>query len=112
MGSNPQINKNYCLTWIFSVDVGFVYMVRLHFCEGQATITAINKRTFNIFLGNEIVEYGADVIKWTNFLKGVPVYKDYAVLVTSGGPQHDLWLALHLDLSSQPRYYDAILNGV
>ncbi|KAK0603354.1 hypothetical protein LWI29_004023 [Acer saccharum] len=39
MGLNPQINKNYKLTLIFSVDVGFVYMVRLHLCEVQAAIS-------------------------------------------------------------------------
>ncbi|KAK3227323.1 hypothetical protein Dsin_007185 [Dipteronia sinensis] len=112
MGPNPQINKNYSLTWIFSVDVGFVYMVRLHFCEVQAVIIKINQRRFDIFLGNETVESGADVIKWMKFQNGVPVYKNYAVLVSEEGPQQDLWLALHPDLSSEPQYDDAILNGV
>ncbi|KAK1562879.1 hypothetical protein Q3G72_018416 [Acer saccharum] len=111
MGPNPQINKNYNLTWIFSVDVGFYYLVRLHFYEVQAAINQINQRRFNIFLSNETAESGADIIRWVKY-KGVPVYKDYAVIVGGEGPQQDLWLALHPDLSEQPQYYDAILNGV
>ncbi|KAI9152834.1 hypothetical protein LWI28_001933 [Acer negundo] len=111
MGPNPQINKNYNLTWIFSVDVGFYYLVRLHFCEVQAAINQINQRKFNIFLGNGTAESGVDVIRWVKHT-GVPVYKDYVVIVGGEGPQQDLWLALHPNLSEQPQYYDAILNGV
>ncbi|KAK1550836.1 hypothetical protein Q3G72_025651 [Acer saccharum] len=88
MGSNPQINQNYNLTWIFRVN-----------------------RTFNIFLGNEIAEFGANAIRWAKH-NGVPMYKDYAVIVPGEGPQQDLWLALHPDLSTQFEYDDAILNGV
>ncbi|KAK0583854.1 hypothetical protein LWI29_004067 [Acer saccharum] len=91
-------------------------MVRLHFCEVQAAISEINQRKFNIFLGNETAESGADIVQWTNlwtnFHNGVPVHKDYAVLVSGEGPQQALWLGLHPDLSSQPEYDDAILNGV
>ncbi|KAF3951464.1 hypothetical protein CMV_022883 [Castanea mollissima] len=43
---------------------------------------------------------------------GVPVYKDYLVLVPNGSPQQYLSLALHPNTSSKPMYYDAILNGV
>ncbi|KAK1563640.1 hypothetical protein Q3G72_030532 [Acer saccharum] len=111
MGPDPQINQNYNLTWIFSVDSGFNYLVRLHFCEVQANITKINQRAFDIFLGNQTAQSGADVVGWTNH-NGVPVYKDYAVFVPGGGSQKDLWLALHPDLSLKPEYYDAILNGV
>ncbi|KAK0587345.1 hypothetical protein LWI29_021317 [Acer saccharum] len=85
MGPNPQINQNYNLTWIFSVDVGFFYLVRLHFCEVQAYINAINQKTFNIFLSNQTAESGADVIRWVKH-NGVPVYKDYAVIVTGPNP--------------------------
>ncbi|TXG57756.1 hypothetical protein EZV62_015585 [Acer yangbiense] len=111
MGLNPQINKNSNLTWIFSVDVGFYYLVRLHFCEVRAAINQINRRRFNIFLGNETAESGVDVIRWTKYNR-VPVYKDYVVIVGGEGPQQDLWLALHPNLSEQPQYYDAILNGI
>ena len=45
-------------------------------------------------------------------LAGVPVYKDYLVLVPNGSPQQNMWLALHPNPSSKPNYYDAILNGV
>ncbi|KAK0572866.1 hypothetical protein LWI29_038261 [Acer saccharum] len=92
-------------------DTRFVYLARLHFYEVQADITTINQRTFNILLDNETAEFRANVIRWAKH-NGVPVYKDYAVIVPSEGPQQDLWLALHPDLSTQFEYDDAILNEV
>lgn len=110
MGPNNQINLNYNLTWIFSVDSGFSYLVRLHFCEVQANITLINQRVFDIFLYNQTAEPGADVVGWVG-QNYVPVYKDYVVLVPSGSPQQELWVQLHPDKTDKPNYYDAILNG-
>lgn len=117
MGPNANINMNYNLTWIFSVDSGFSYLVRLHFCEGSTNITEINQRVFDVFLGNQTAEDGADVIAWAQQYalphdNGVPVHKDYVVFVPAGQPQQDLWLALHPDDHSKPQYLDAILNGV
>jgi hypothetical protein len=119
MGPNPQININYNLTWIFSVDSGFSYLVRLHFCEIQLNITKINQRVFDIFLYNQTAETGMDVVAWAlnetggaGNGDGVPVYRDYVVLVPNGSPQQDLWLALHPNRSDKPNYYDAILNGI
>ncbi|KAL4606504.1 hypothetical protein ACB092_09G107500 [Castanea dentata] len=112
MGPNPEINLNYNLTWIFSVDSGFSYLVRLHFCEIQGNITKINQRVFDIFLYNQTAQQGADVIAWAGEQDGVAVYKDYVVFVPNGSPQQNMWLALHPDPSSKPNYYDAILNGV
>ncbi|KAJ0028578.1 hypothetical protein Pint_35091 [Pistacia integerrima] len=111
MGPNSTINQNYNLTWIFSVDSGFTYLVRLHFCELSSDITKINQRNFKIFLGNQTAA-DADVIAWTdNKGNGIPVYKDYVVLVPGDGRQQDLWLALHPNVKSGSNYYDSILNG-
>ncbi|CAL0328351.1 unnamed protein product [Lupinus luteus] len=118
MGPNPQINLNYNLTWLFTVDSGFSYLVRLHFCEGSTNITKINQRVFDIFLNNQTAQPGgADVIAWAEgsglaHNNGVPVHKDYVVFVPNGEPRQDLLLALNPDQSSKPQYYDAILNGV
>ncbi|XP_004492579.1 receptor-like protein kinase FERONIA [Cicer arietinum] len=117
MGPDANINSNYNLTWIFSIDSGFSYLVRLHFCEGTTTITKINERVFNIFISNQTAFGGADVIAWADTFNlphsnGVPVHKDYVVFVPNGQPRQDLWLALHPDTAAKPQYYDAILNGV
>ncbi|KAJ7950135.1 Receptor-like protein kinase [Quillaja saponaria] len=111
MGPNAQINLNYNLTWIFSIDSGFSYLVRLHFCEVAANITKINQRVFDIYLNNQTAQPGADVAGWAGN-NGIPLYRDYVVLVPSGSPQQDLWLALHPNTASKSQYYDALLNGV
>lgn len=112
MGPIAAINLNYNLTWIFSIDSGFSYLVRLHFCEVAANITNVNQRVFDIFLNNQTAMAGADVVAWANGHNGVPVYKDYVVLAPTGSPQQDMWLELHPDTASKSQFYDAILNGV
>ncbi|KAF5750725.1 receptor-like protein kinase FERONIA [Tripterygium wilfordii] len=111
MGPDPIINQKYNLTWIFSVDSGFSYLFRLHFCEVADYITKINQRVFDIFLLNQTAQSGADVVAWANG-NGIPVYKDYVVFVPGGGMQQDVWLALHPNTASKSQYYDSILNGV
>ncbi|KAK3224532.1 hypothetical protein Dsin_011557 [Dipteronia sinensis] len=64
-----------------------------------------------MFLGNETTKSGADVIMWAKH-NGVPVYKDYTMIIPGEGSQQDLWLALHPELSTQPEYDDAIFNEV
>jgi serine/threonine protein kinase len=110
-GPNVGINQNFNMTWIFSVDSNFFYLFRLHFCEITSNITKINQRVFNIFLGNQTAEQGADVIAWA-LHSLTPFYKDYVVHVPNGAPQQDLWLEMAPDTSSKTQYYDTILNGV
>ncbi|KDP21852.1 hypothetical protein JCGZ_00639 [Jatropha curcas] len=112
MGPTPKVNLNYNLTWIFSVDSGFSYLVRLHFCEVSQNITNINQRVFSIFLNNQTAEEQADVVAWANGHNGTPVHKDYVVLIPGGSPQSDMWLALHPNPELKSQYYDALLNGV
>ena len=113
MGPIPSINLNYNLTWIFPVDSGFNYLVRLHFCEVEF-IKRINERVFDIFLSNQTAQEKADVIAWSGGA-GIPMYRDYVVYMTqngSRGGKQDLWLGLHPNMNSKPHFADAILNGV
>ncbi|ESQ45358.1 hypothetical protein EUTSA_v10010114mg [Eutrema salsugineum] len=112
MGPTAEININYNLTWIFSVDSGFSYLVRLHFCEVSANITKINQRAFIIYLNNQTAEPEADVAAWTGGGNGIAFHKDYVVNPPEGKGQQDLWLALTPNQRNKPQYYDAILNGV
>lgn len=109
MGPNASVNANYNLTWYFSVDSGFSYLVRLHFCEITNIITKINQRVFIIYLNNQTAEPEADAIAWAG-RNGVPTFKDYVVSVPPGVPQVDLWLELHPKPGAN--YLDAILNGL
>ncbi|XWS36838.1 hypothetical protein CRYUN_Cryun20dG0120100 [Craigia yunnanensis] len=107
MGPTPSINLNYNLTWLFTVDSGFYYLVRLHFCENALQL--VNQRVFGIFINNHTAEEGMDVIAWS---KGndIPIYLDYVVWVSQS--KKDLWVALHPHTGYKPEFYDAILNGL
>ncbi|KAE9447517.1 hypothetical protein C3L33_20575, partial [Rhododendron williamsianum] len=111
MGPYENTNLNYNLTWVFTIDSGFSYLVRLHFCEVEQDITKVNQRVFDIFLNNQTAQSEADVVGWANN-NGVPVYQDYVVFVPTGAPRQDLWLALHPNMATKPQYANAILNGV
>ncbi|OMP05219.1 hypothetical protein COLO4_08985 [Corchorus olitorius] len=84
MGSNPQFNMRNNLTWLFAIDAGLNYLLRLHFCEYQMEVT------LPAFLFIEVV------------------------LVPNDGPneQIDLWLALHPTEDVGSNFADAILNGL
>ncbi|KAK2663233.1 hypothetical protein Ddye_001807 [Dipteronia dyeriana] len=113
MGNDTRVNENYQLTWDFPVDSTFTYLVRLHFCEFQPEITVIQNRVFEIYIADQAAEKRADVIGWGGG-SGVPVYKDYAVLMGSKANQkkQNLSIALHPAPAYMTNYSDAILNGV
>ncbi|KAJ9683076.1 hypothetical protein PVL29_018881 [Vitis rotundifolia] len=114
MGRNRLWNKKKKLTWILPVDLGFTYLVRLHFCETDPEIVDVSDRQFTIYIDSQMVEEAADVIAWTNNNgNGIPVFKDYAVWIEPNGSKGKY--NLPIDLGTRPgysKYIDAVLNGI
>ncbi|KAL0725155.1 hypothetical protein Bca4012_039754 [Brassica carinata] len=112
---NPKLNLNFNLTWHFTVDPGFTYLVRLHFCETLPDVTEPGQRIFSIFIDEQMAKLETDVIQLSGGPR-MPMYLDFIVDVgdddDESGKSRDLRLDLHPFAEVLPRYYDAILNGV
>ncbi|GLT43023.1 hypothetical protein SLA2020_169990 [Shorea laevis] len=111
MGKESWFNVKVNLTWNFTVNAGFYYLVRLHFCELLALVTKQNQHVFNIYINNQMAEEQVDIFKETGG-SGIPIHKDYIVLVANGNKAKELQLDLHPHISSQEKYADAFLNGL
>ncbi|RVW31420.1 Receptor-like protein kinase FERONIA [Vitis vinifera] len=113
MGNNKTENMGYNLTWVLPVDSGFYYLIRLHFCEFQPEIQQQHDREFTIFIANQTAENHADVITWSGG-NGVPIYRDYGVMMPSQGSnkKQNLYIQLHPNPDYETVYNDAILNGI
>ncbi|KAL4339256.1 hypothetical protein GQ457_08G013260 [Hibiscus cannabinus] len=112
MGRDSDMNLKFNLTWEFHVDPNFTYIVRLHFCE--FLYDKPNMRASNIYINNETAQGGeesADIYVWANG-KGVPVYRDYAVMVNDGPDDENVRVQLNPSTLLKPQYYDAFLNGL
>ena len=115
MDPNKQTNKMCNLTWKFPVDLGFRYLIRLHFCEPDFGVKQSGQREFSIFINNKTAEGHEDLIKWSGG-NGVAMYRDYVVMIEGNRMEgkRDLIIAL------QPQYYEsrakyhtgAVLNGL
>ena len=114
MGPNDTRNKSYNLTWVYPVDPGFFYMIRLHFCEFQEEINDTNERVFLIYIANTIAETSADVFGWAGG-KGIPYYRDYAVNMPPNNGEMKVNLSVTLQANPEDwrtRFTNVILNGI
>ncbi|XP_014517257.1 receptor-like protein kinase FERONIA [Vigna radiata var. radiata] len=115
MGTNATLNRMSNLTWEFPVDCGFIYVVRLHFCELDPNINNIGDRRFSIYIASQLADGRADVMKWSQKRKGLAVHRNYVVLIPNNGTQkkYNLSLQMHpYESSVDTRYSDAFLNGL
>ncbi|XP_034906307.1 receptor-like protein kinase FERONIA isoform X2 [Populus alba] len=110
MGANATVNKKYNMTWEFPVHSTFTYLVRLHFSQFIPIILQKGDLVFKIYVGNQTAERYADVISWADGY-GVPIHKDYVVMMDAGGNDgiQNLSIALHPIQSTNA--FDAMLNG-
>ncbi|KAK3006501.1 LOW QUALITY PROTEIN: hypothetical protein RJ639_017040 [Escallonia herrerae] len=100
------------LTWLFPVDCGFYYLVRLHFCEisWDVKAQAYNQRMFRVYVNHQIAEDDANVMQWA----GVAVYRDYIVYLSRYRQDAgNLLLELESKIGSDgSTSYLPILNGL
>ncbi|CAH8358322.1 unnamed protein product [Eruca vesicaria subsp. sativa] len=106
--NDARLNMNFNLTWLFGVDAGFPYLVRLHFCETLPEVNQPGQRMFSIFLRKQVAKLEMDVIHLSGGSR-VPVYLDF---VLRAGSETDLRVDLHPFSAVIPKYLDAILNGL
>ncbi|XP_047313133.1 receptor-like protein kinase FERONIA [Impatiens glandulifera] len=110
-----QNNLQFNISWIFSVDSGFSYLLRLHFCEIIIQIDGNNQRVFTVFLGDQIADKSVDVFRRAGG-RDIPIFSDYVVSVPVGNDgiptKHYLSLSLCPNIDSRPRYIDTLLSGV
>ncbi|XP_047310912.1 receptor-like protein kinase FERONIA [Impatiens glandulifera] len=110
-----QNNLIVNMSWIFSVDSGFSYLLRLHFCEFVIDIDGNNQRVFTVFLGDQIADKSVDVFRRAGG-KEIPIFSDYVVSLPVGNDgipsKQDLSLSLHPNIDSRPSSVDALLSGL
>ncbi|XP_074287396.1 receptor-like protein kinase FERONIA [Silene latifolia] len=114
MGDNSaEINLKRDLTWVFQVDPGFDYLVRLHFCELDANVTGIDERVMNLYIDGNLAEEDLDIWYEAGGF-GIPVYKDYVITVPAHNPTTASKAALSLALRPlRPgRVIDVSLSGL
>ncbi|KAI3703189.1 hypothetical protein L1987_73090 [Smallanthus sonchifolius] len=65
------------MTWVFPVNKGFSYLVRLHFCD-IASIS-IGMIYFNVYINGNLVYENLDLSSLTNYMLASPFYADFVV---------------------------------
>ena len=112
MGRFKATNMRNNLTWRLPLDLGFNYLIRLHFCEFSPKITKKQDREFHIFINQQTVESQADVITWSGG-NGRAMFKNYVVIWQNWSQRMDnLTVELHPNGDSRTAYSDVILNGL
>ncbi|CAM6100508.1 unnamed protein product [Calypogeia fissa] len=107
LGSSGAANSLANLTWIFNVDPGYAYYVRLHFDETVYTVR--NQRVFNIYLNNETAWGNFDPVAYATEAQAA-CYLDFFVDMYDA-TVNQMWVALSPSTGNS-EYKDVILNGL
>ncbi|XP_027155604.1 receptor-like protein kinase FERONIA [Coffea eugenioides] len=106
---DARANKMHKLTWRIPADLGFGYLVRLHFSQFGAEMSTNEQREFRVVINNHIAEAKANVIEWSGGA-AIPAYRDYLVKVK--GETEGRNCDLLISLESFDVFVFGLLNGV
>ncbi|XP_068637210.1 receptor-like protein kinase THESEUS 1 [Aristolochia californica] len=99
-------DQKFNISWVFKVDPGFTYLVRLHFCD--IVSKALNNLVFNVYINYKAALTSFDISSKTMELSAA-YYVDFAVNV-SGKPDEIMIQVGPSDIMSAPS--NAIINGL
>ncbi|GMH07922.1 hypothetical protein Nepgr_009762 [Nepenthes gracilis] len=103
---DPNTKAN--VTWFFSVDPGFEYLVRFHFCDFLSPNLTPGPLIFNVYINSWSVASNLDLSKQTSGILAAPYYMD---VVTRASDNNKLSVSVgHSDVGNV--YPNAILNGL
>ncbi|CAI9090759.1 OLC1v1025593C3 [Oldenlandia corymbosa var. corymbosa] len=102
-------HRLYHLTWKIPIDLGFGYLVRLHFCDYRMSERGV--REFSVLINNKIAETWADVIRWSGDV-GIPIYKDYLAIMDYHGDEKNRNPYLMVRLESENDSIFELLKGM
>ncbi|XP_059442299.1 receptor-like protein kinase THESEUS 1 [Corylus avellana] len=96
---------NFNITWVFSVDPSFMYLVRVHFCD--IVSKSLNSLVFNLFINSDIALGSLDLSSLTTDLN-IPYYRDFVSNSSAGS--NTLTVSVGPDIMADTR--NAIMNGL
>ncbi|CAO2825298.1 unnamed protein product [Amaranthus hypochondriacus] len=112
-----ELKRYQNLTWLFEVDLGFNYLVRLHFCELEPMINGTDQRVFDVSINNQMGAHDIDVFALTGGIY-IPMYRDFVTLIDGSGTNYQGSVEtrglLSVTLTPDPisLYDDCMLNGL
>ena len=99
-------NSLFNISWVFRIDPGFMYLVRLHLCE--IVFDSAGSRVFDIYIQNETAYRSLDLVRVESADQAY--YRDFTV--TSLGGISSLWIQVGPTPNAPLSNNNAILNGV
>ncbi|KAF7129394.1 hypothetical protein RHSIM_Rhsim10G0052500 [Rhododendron simsii] len=113
MITDRQGNGTFNFTWKFPIDLGFRYLLRLHFCEFEYEREESDHTKFSIFVNEHVADAKADVIKWGGGNR-VAVYRDYVVMMEGDRMEgkHNLLITYFPHNNEWIEHIDAVLRGL
>lgn len=105
MNSQGNPSSNFNVTWQFTVDPGFQYFLRFHFCDIVSNTS--NQLYFNVYVDSWNVAPNLDLSTLTLSILATAYYMDFVTPIND-----DSKISISIGPSNLGDYPNAILNGL
>ncbi|XP_057782752.1 receptor-like protein kinase HERK 1 [Salvia miltiorrhiza] len=105
MNSESDPNSNFNVTWNFGVDVGFQYLIRLHFCD--IVSKGANQLVFDVYIDAFLVDHDLELSSVSGGRLATAYFRDFVTPLMDKNN-----LSVSIGPSKLSYYPDALLNGL